>query len=142
MRIGKGNGVVGKREWPFVYALLKITLRSASLRGSPGVLGVLFNKTLLLATDLYSRIAPRYSLVAAAITGAVVGLIGSFSPFLIGSGGSLADLVLNGRITLLIIPLFFIIRFFLTTSNYGTGVPGGIFAPLLVLGALLGLAIG
>ncbi len=107
-----------------------------------GAFGVLFNKGLLLSTSLYSRIPGRYSILAAAVTGAAVGLVGWFSPILIGSGGSLADLVLNGQVALLLIPLYFIIRFFLTTSNYGTGVPGGIFAPLLVMGALLGLGIG
>jgi CIC family chloride channel protein len=107
-----------------------------------GLLGVLFNKTLLLATNLYSHIPQRYSLVVIGLTGALVGLAGWFSPTLIGSGGTLADLVLNGRMALLIIPVFFFLRFILTTFNYGSGVPGGIFAPLLVLGALLGLGIG
>ena len=40
------------------------------------------------------------------------------------------------------IPLLFILRFALTIVSYGTGAAGGIFSPLLVLGALLGLGFG
>ena len=107
-----------------------------------GLLGVLFNKSLLTTINLYGKIPPRFILPAAAITGGVVGLVGWFSPILIGSGHTLAESALNGSLLITTIPLFFVIRFFLTTTNYGTGAPGGIFAPLLVLGALIGLAIG
>ena len=107
-----------------------------------GLLGVLFNRGLLTAVRLYARLPDRFVLPAAAITGGVIGLVGWFSPLMIGSGNSLAESVLKGDMLLAAIPLFFAIRFLLTTSSYGSGAPGGIFAPLLVLGALIGLAIG
>lgn len=107
-----------------------------------GLLGVLFNRSILAAVQLYARIPPRFALAAAALTGGVVGLVGWFSPVLIGSGHSLVESALAGNFLLATIPLFFVIRFVLTSASYGTGAPGGIFAPLLVLGALLGLAIG
>jgi chloride channel protein, CIC family len=107
-----------------------------------GLLGVLFNRGLLIAVRLYARLPGRFVLPAAAITGGVVGLVGWFSPQMIGSGNVLAESTLKGNLLLAAIPLFFVIRFLLTTTNYGSGAPGGIFAPLLVLGALLGLATG
>jgi CIC family chloride channel protein len=107
-----------------------------------GLLGVLFNRGLLTAIRLYARLPGRFVLPAAAITGGVIGLVGWFSPSMIGSGNSLAQSVLKGDMLLAAIPLFFGIRFILTTTSYGSGAPGGIFAPLLVLGALIGLAIG
>jgi CIC family chloride channel protein len=107
-----------------------------------GVLGVFFNRSLLTVIERYARIPDRFVLPAAAMTGGVVGLIGWFSPLVIGSGHSLAETVLKGEFLLGAIPLFFATRFLLTTTSYATGAPGGIFAPLLVLGALIGLAIG
>jgi CIC family chloride channel protein len=107
-----------------------------------GVLGVLFNRSLLIVIERYARIPDRFVLPAAAITGGAVGLIGWFSPIAIGSGHSLAETVLKGEFLLSAIPLFFLTRFLLTTTSYSIGAPGGIFAPLLVLGALIGLAIG
>jgi CIC family chloride channel protein len=107
-----------------------------------GGLGVLFNRGLLTSIRLYGRLPVRFVLPTAAITGGLIGLVGWFSPLLIGSGNSLAETALKGEILLTMIPIFFVIRFFLTTTSYGAGAPGGIFAPLLVLGALVGLAIG
>ena len=107
-----------------------------------GGLGVLFNKGLVKTIKLFGKIPPKFSLPAVAITGGLVGLVGWFSPLLIGSGHTLAEMVLKGNVALAIIPLYFLVRFLLTTSSYGTGAPGGIFAPLLLLGSLIGLGVG
>jgi chloride channel protein, CIC family len=107
-----------------------------------GLFGVLFNRALLAAIKQYARLPGRFVLPAAAITGAMVGLAGWFSPLIAGSGHTLAESVLKGDLLLAAIPLFFMVRFLLTTTSYGSGAPGGIFAPLLVLGALIGLATG
>lgn len=107
-----------------------------------GIIGVLFNKSLLFTINLYNRIPSRYMLIIVAITGGIIGLVGWFFPELLGSGHSLAETILKGGLVLSVIPLFFMIRFTLTQISYGTGAPGGIFAPLLVLGAMIGLAVG
>lgn len=107
-----------------------------------GVFGVLFNKGLLRSVELFSRIPPRRLMYVNALVGAVIGLTGWFYPELIGSGHGLAEDVLRGNMALAIIPIYFLARFILTAGSYSTGAPGGIFAPLLVLGSLLGLAVG
>ncbi len=107
-----------------------------------GGLGVLFNRALLAAVNGYARLPAGWALPAAAITGGAIGLIGWFSPPLRSSGHSLAETALTGGVLLTTIPLFFVIRFLITTTSYGAGAPGGIFSPLLVLGALIGLAVG
>jgi CIC family chloride channel protein len=60
----------------------------------------------------------------------------------VGSGHLMAEEALIGRMELSIIPLWFMVRFGLTIVSYGCGAPGGIFTPLLVLGAFIGLAVG
>jgi CIC family chloride channel protein len=107
-----------------------------------GLLGVLFNRGLLATVEGYGRLPSRLVLPAAALTGGIIGLVGWFSPLMLGSGDALVEATLKGNVLFTAIPLFFVVRFFLTVISYGTGAPGGIFAPLLVLGALIGLAIG
>jgi CIC family chloride channel protein len=84
----------------------------------------------------------RWIIPVVALTGGAIGLVGWFSPLMLGSGHSLVESALAGKLALSAILIYFLLRYFLTISSYGTGAPGGIFAPLLVLGALLGLAIG
>ncbi|MBI5951181.1 MAG: H(+)/Cl(-) exchange transporter ClcA [Chloroflexi bacterium] len=107
-----------------------------------GLLGVVFNRSLLGTMNLFTRVKGRWSLVVVAGVGALVGLAGWFSPMIVGGGHSLAETALAGNLILWVIPIFFVIRFLMTIASYGTGAAGGIFAPLLALGALLGLALG
>jgi CIC family chloride channel protein len=114
-----------------------------------GVLGVAFNRGLLGTLDLYARWGEwlsRYkgwpTKLSIGLVGAVVGLLSWFLPAAVGSGHQLAEAVLEGGIGLSVIPLWFLLRFGLTLISYGCGAPGGIFTPLLVLGSLIGLAVG
>jgi CIC family chloride channel protein len=107
-----------------------------------GLLGIVFNRSLLGALNLMARVPGKRKLGFVAIVGAIIGGIGWFYPMAIGGGHSLTELVLGGELILAFIPLLFTLRFCLTISSYATGAAGGFFAPLLALGALLGLAIG
>jgi CIC family chloride channel protein len=112
-------------------------------------LGVAFNRALVGTLDAYARWGQRWARLggrtatwAGGLVGAASGLLGWFLPSAVGSGHRLAEAVLDRHIALAAVPWWFALRFGLTTIGYGSGVPGGIFTPLLVLGALLGLAVG
>lgn len=107
-----------------------------------GMFGVLFNRGLLRTLDLFDRVQGRWRLILVASVGAIVGMAGWFSPAAIDGGHSLVESVVAGKLALAAIPLLFVVRFFLSMFSYGTGTAGGIFLPLLTLGALLGLALG
>jgi CIC family chloride channel protein len=61
---------------------------------------------------------------------------------MVGGGHDFSEMILGGDIALAAIPLWFGFRFALTVASYSTGAPGGVFAPMLVLGALVGLGVG
>ncbi|HVO94231.1 MAG TPA: H(+)/Cl(-) exchange transporter ClcA [Terriglobales bacterium] len=107
-----------------------------------GFFGVLFNRSLVDVLDLMARTTRRWNLVIGAAVGAAVGLVAWFNPLAVGGGHELAESVLIGKTSIVAIPVLFVLRFAMTVTSYGTGAAGGIFAPLLALGALLGLGFG
>jgi len=119
------------------------TLPWAALLGvAAGGLGVLFNRGLLATLDLRDRLLRWPAFGVGAAVGAFVGFIGWTVPGLAGSGGALVQTALAGQMAVSLLPLFVLARFSLTMVSYGSGAAGGIFAPLLVLGALGGLWFG
>lgn len=105
-----------------------------------GFAGVLFNLSLIKSLDLFGRAKNWPKGTKGAIVGAASGLIAWYSPVTVGGGENLAQLAIAGEMAGKIILLTIIVRFVLTMASYGCGAPGGIFAPLLALGALLGNA--
>ena len=107
-----------------------------------GFSGIIFNRGLLLGLDLFERAKRWPPFITGALAGLCLGAAACFTPVVSGSGGLLAEQALRGEIAVRWLPLFIILRFFLTMVSYGSGAAGGIFAPLLVLGALGGLLVG
>lgn len=107
-----------------------------------GLLGVIFNRSLLGTMNLFARIKGRWSLGVVAGVGAMVGLAGWFLPMIVGGGHSLAETTLAGNLVLWVIPIFFVIRSLMTISSYGTGALTA-FSPLCWRWVrLLGLVLG
>jgi CIC family chloride channel protein len=103
-----------------------------------GLLGVLFNLSLMSSMHLSDRAANWPRGLKGAIVGAAAGLLGWFLPTLIGGGDQLAQSTITAHLSCSILAGFLVARFLLTIFSYASGAPGGIFAPLLALGALLG----
>lgn len=111
-----------------------------------GLSGVLFNKGLLWLqkqSNKYFRI-PLWQ--KAGIIGVFIGLAGWWIPEALGTGHRIAEKVLSGVYAtsdmISFLTLLLIAKFALTLISYISGLPGGIFAPMLLLGSLVGLLTG
>jgi chloride channel protein, CIC family len=106
-----------------------------------GLLGVLYNGAVMAALRRAdaSRL-PREARAAA--TGALVGLLVWFAPNLVGSGDGLTQQALYGHGALLAVTGVLVLRFALGVVSYAAATPGGLFAPMLVLGSQAGLIVG
>jgi CIC family chloride channel protein len=114
-----------------VTELLLMTLLGAAL----GLAGALYNRTVLLflwATDRIPRVPPE---LIAAVIGMIVATVGWFNLHWIGSGEIQVQSILNGNTSLGGLVTLFAIRWLLGPLSYAASTPGGLFAPLLLLGA-------
>lgn len=107
-----------------------------------GLLGILYNRTLMEALATADRFGGLPVEVRAAMAGGAVGALAWFAPGLVGGGDPLTARALAGVGTIALLPLLFVLRLGLGAVSYSAGTPGGLFAPLLVLGAEMGLWFG
>jgi len=112
------------------------------LGAAAGLAGIAYNHAILGAIAVADGLRRWPVELRAAVIGAAVGILAWFAPELVGGGDPITQRVLEGAGTLAIIPLVFLIRFGLGAVSYAAATPGGLFAPLLVLGAQLGLFFG
>ena len=114
-------------KWPFL-----------ALGALLGLTGAIYNAAIMGLLRISDKISNISSLQRAAIIGAVVGLMAWFVPAMVGGGDTLTQVVLSNQFTLASLITIFLVRFALGPWSYAAGAPGGIFAPLLLLGASSG----
>ncbi|HEY6381064.1 MAG TPA: H(+)/Cl(-) exchange transporter ClcA [Pseudolabrys sp.] len=103
-----------------------------------GCLGVAYNRAILATLAVAERLREWPVEARAAVVGAAVGLLAWFVPAVVGGGDALTQRTLAGAETVATVSVVFLVRFALGPLSYAAGTPGGLFAPILVLGAQSG----
>ncbi len=103
-----------------------------------GVFGALYNKGMLKAQELYKKWKWLNETKRLVIAFMAAGVMAVLMPSVLGSGGDLIVSLTNGEMVLSVVIVTFAVKFLFSAVSFGSGAPGGIFFPLLILGALLG----
>ena len=107
-----------------------------------GAMGVLFNLMLLKGLDLAAAIGERFPNLVPLVIGAVIGALVIILPeATMGHEGLIIDMVGAEHAAVFLLAIV-AVRFVTSVASYVSGVPGGIFAPILTLAACTGLALG
>ena len=106
------------------------------------ILGLIFNKSLLFSLSFFDRFPKNSAYLFGGIAGVVIAVIGILSPKFIGGGYNTIRMVLDQSLTVQFLVVLIAGRLILTIFSYSTGVPGGIFAPILAIGVAFGMLFG
>ena len=101
-----------------------------------GFLGVLYNRTIALSQDLYQKLP--YRTLRLAIPFLLAGVLGFTYPQVLGGGHPLVEAISTEQLALGALCLLLTVKFLFSMISFGSGAPGGIFLPLLVMGAIIG----
>ncbi len=77
-----------------------------------------------------------------AAAGLIIGLIGIKFPQVMGAGYTYIDQAMHEQYTWQILAVLGALKIFTTGLSFGSGTPGGLFAPTLFMGAMIGGAVG
>ena len=105
-----------------------------------GVLGSAYNRLVLWFLDHVTAMRRVPSILKATLIGAIIGLAAVVHPHAVGGGEPLTRLLLDGqRFALPVVAGLLALRFFDGPLSYAAPVVGGLFAPMLAVGALWGV---
>ncbi|HZS04598.1 MAG TPA: chloride channel protein [Blastocatellia bacterium] len=106
---------------------------------------VFFSRTLLRLRLIFRRLRSVPPWLKPAIGGLAVGIIGLFAPQAMGGGYDTISLALKGDLNALPLALLMtlsVAKIVTTVLSYSSGGSGGIFAPSLFIGAMVGGTVG
>jgi CIC family chloride channel protein len=106
-----------------------------------GLAAVAYNIALVKMLAAGDRLRHVPVELRAGLIGGCVGILAWLTPEIVGGGEALAQLTFDGELAVKVLPFVFLIRFVLGPLSYAARTPGGLFAPMLVLGAQLGFIV-
>lgn len=108
-----------------------------------GVAALLFSKALGFLRPRLRRQPAWAQMLQPALAGLLVGGIGYFGlPQVMGAGYGAIDQAMHAQFAWKMLFLLALFKIIATTLSFASGTPGGMFAPTLFIGAMLGAAIG
>jgi CIC family chloride channel protein len=137
--MGQGPDIVIPQYPPPALSSLWIFLIFGAIFG---IFGYLFNHLLIVSLNLFSDLRGWLYIFTGLIVGAIIGLLGWLFPNTIGEGYDVIPKAIQNTLPVMTLLILFVARFGTTVFSYGSGAPGGIFAPMLALGTLFGLWFG
>ncbi|MBE9002650.1 MULTISPECIES: chloride channel protein [unclassified Nostoc] len=106
-----------------------------------GLLGALFNSGLIFSIKFYRRLHISLPL-RVALAGFISGVVVAMLPPSFRDNTGLRESLITGGSQPTVAAIAFTAQFILTLIAFGSGAPGGLFAPSLILGSCLGHIIG
>ncbi len=103
-----------------------------------GLFGAVYNYTIPFSQKLFKKIALPFRMI---IPFVIAGILGLCLPQVLGGGHRMIEILSEGASVKILIFLL-IAKFIFSAVSFGSGAPGGIFFPLLVLGAYIGGIFG
>ncbi|MFM7615562.1 MAG: chloride channel protein, partial [Synechococcales cyanobacterium] len=107
-----------------------------------GLLGTLFVKGIIAGLEIHRQWLNWSLPYRVGLAGLVAGIVMAHLPPMFRDNASVRSLVTSGSASWTEIAIAFTSQFTLVLLAYGSGAPGGLFAPSLILGASLGQLVG
>jgi chloride channel protein, CIC family len=127
---------------PYSMAHASELLSYAALGVLGGITSLIFVKLLRLIRARARRL-PHWTLyVQPALAGMIIGGIGLKFPQIMGAGYEYIDQAMHGQFFWRTLVALALLKVLATSLSISSGAPGGMFAPALFVGAMLGAAVG
>jgi len=107
-----------------------------------GYFSVFFLKLVLTVRPRLKRLPQWTQYIQPAAAGFLIGLIGLGFPQVMGAGYGYMDQAMHDQFTWMLLLLLAVLKLAATSLSFVSGTPGGLFAPTLFMGAMLGGAVG
>jgi CIC family chloride channel protein len=108
-----------------------------------GVASLVFTRALGWLRPALRRQPATWQLLQPAAAGFLVGCIGYFGlPQVMGAGYEAIDAAMHAQFAWKVLLLLALFKIIATTLSYSSGTPGGMFAPTLFIGGMLGAGVG